>query len=215
MPSDWRHFPERPQLPPALLCALVFWIVCAGVYLSCKGASSECCVKGSLVSLSISLLLILAFIVYSKRIAFALFASATIASSMAFGYAAFVHYCADEYSGIETLHAKVRLLEDCSEGTYLPRALCQARLADGRSFELMVDFDDQLYKCSESVYVEGKLSLCSDTTVDYHWQRGVLLTLKATRSELLLAEDFLGLVAAFRGRAIDSIGSQDEVHAVI
>ena len=152
--SDWRHIPERPRLPPAFVCAIVFWVTCARVYSSCESHVTALCAKLSLACACTSLVfaaslflsagisafekrheaqaahLMIGFFA-ARRIALVLLATGAAGFSLALGYSTHVTEVGERALSGEPRQIDVTLLEDCAEGTYLPRALCRMSLEGG------------------------------------------------------------------------------------
>ena len=152
--NDWRHTPKRPRLPPAFVCAIAFWVTCASVYASCEDHVNPTCAKASLACACTSLVLVASFFVAariparekrvkatvvqrflvllaSQRFAISLLATIAAGTSLALGYSAHIAEVGERALADEPRQIDVTLLEDCAEGTFLPRALCRMRVQGG------------------------------------------------------------------------------------
>jgi len=238
--NDWRHSPERPQLPPAFTCSIAFWLTNAIVYSACSGhvsrifgPASIACACASLLFAGLIVLtartdslhkhsLTLVNITYEQtrnqyvRLILALLAIVSAGSSLSLGYALHVENASESLLDNASNHILVTLVEDSSDGTFLPRALCSTKTSDGKSTNIIVDFEDgKRYACGQNLVVEGKLMRCAETSVDYCWQRGTVLVFKANRVEQSGRTGLKGWLLSFRERAIDEIGSVDDAHSLI
>ena len=237
--SDWRHSPERPQLPPAFTCSLAFWVASAAAYGACPKLSASVCLRSAIACASVTfvlagILLAGAGMLQStglhaqasgdsavspkpfRKLALALMAATAAGLSISFAYSAYVLNVAEAQLSEAPRTLRVTLLEDCAEGTYLPRALCSAHLEGGGGINLIVDFEGGgMYRCGQDMLLEGRLARCGDSSLDYCWGKGTPLVFTATAAEVLERADAAGRLAAFRAAAIDTIGAQDEAHALL
>ena len=153
--KDWRHIPERPRLPPVFTSSIVFWVTDAYIYSLCKGLDAHICSNASIVCFCASLLFACIFFMVAKtpvfekrserfaamsslqtlfsshKFALTLLISIAAGSSLAFGYSAHVMVIGDKLLSDAPKQINVTLLEDCSEGTFLPRALCRMQVDGG------------------------------------------------------------------------------------
>lgn len=152
----------------------------------------------------------------SVGLALALLASGAAGSTLALGYAAYVKVSGERLLSDAPKRAEVTLLEDCAETTFLPRALCRVRIDGRASANVIVDFDEGAsYKCGERLAIEGKLARPSDSSADYCWKKGSVLVFRAYTVKPVEQVNAKGWLLAFRERAIEAIGAEDDAHVLL
>ena len=213
---DWRPKPRRPALTPVFLFGLTLWGACALGYTICAEMGASTCIALTLVSGSLAIFALACSFMSSKKTVLMLVAATLMGLSLAGSDASRIHATAES---IDTPHVgtvHLTLLEDCSDNGFLPRALCVARLEDGRTLLVQASFSgEQLLLCGMTCCAFGTLSCMKAKEAPYGWQKGTLVSFDAKRISLDGNIEQQLSLSSFRLRAIKALEGDDAQHALL
>ena len=150
------------------------------------------------------------------RLILACIASISAGASLSLGYADHVVSIAERLLDETPEHISVTLIEDSSDGSFLPRALCSMHTVEGEYANVIVNFKDgDRYMCGQELNLSGRLMRCPDSSLGYCWERGTLLIFTASHIEPVDRAGPRGCLLSFRERALAGIGSADDAHALL
>lgn len=209
--------PVRPALPPTLICALVLWATCAGIYtvaqvwdiVVCEAVGAGCAVG---VAFAVTLL-------WRTRKALLWCVVLGMAAGGLCGCAgaAGLHAAQETVTGQGSLRLRCEALEDGTRSARGSYGVVRTRLAGGIVIDMRVFLapDAALLRYGDVFEADVSPTRPQGREESYCWQRGIAATAFAKETSFVERQDILGALLAVRDGALEVIGRVDGEGAVV
>lgn len=208
--------PQRPSIPVAFACGVVFWASCAAVYTLGQRFGFGQCLAASVVSAALYLACAAAFLALGLRKTAALTASLFLGAFLGSGAAAVCHGQSEQVDAMQVSSADARLVEDARISSGARRAFAVVSCPDGSEITVYADFGrgDALYE-GDCLTVSGRIDAADWDEDGYLWAHGAAGRLRVKACEPRADTSPFAPLRGVRKRALSAIGSADERHALL
>lgn len=211
-----RSKPARPALTPLFICGFLFWAVCAAAYSASQALSFQTCIKAACAVAAIGVLAVIVLRTLSKTRLCVITASIVLGAMLGFGFAALCHASADALQDRPFQAVEAHIIGDSRATPSGEAAFASVRFEDGLTNVAYIQFnDDTPHLNGERHIVTGTFTAADWEKDGYLWQNGAVGRLRVESDSLESSSDPLSVLQSMRKRALESIGSNDEAHALL